>query len=227
MIPKQLHFVWIGNPLPWWAEKNMEMFRKMNPEYQFRLHDEGVLLKCFEHAYSRVEGEHLYARRSDLLRLSALMRYGGGWYFDCDFLPIRPLDAIYTRYNNFPRGCFITHCSYLNGRPWIANGIIGASPGTPFIGAVVTEILRRAELNPRIEWPSYGPGVFTPISEQYPQLFHMGDLEDFYRLQKRKDSMAAYRRIADAGYAREAMEAELGKPLPYMLHQSQMDSLEV
>lgn len=226
MIPKHLHFVWIGGKVPWWADRNMQRFRELNPDFEFTLHNDSVLLNCFRHAYFRVKGEHLYSRRSDLLRLSALMRFGG-WYFDCDFLPIRPLSELYVRYGSFPRDCFITHCAYLRGRPWIANGVIGTTRDSLFLAAVVAEIMRRSEFDKEIRWESYGPGVFTPLSEQYPELVHMGELDGFYRLQDRKASMAAYRRIADAGYTREAIVGALGEPLPYMLHQSQMDALEV
>jgi hypothetical protein len=31
MIPKRIHFIWFGPPMPAWAERNIEEFRRLNP----------------------------------------------------------------------------------------------------------------------------------------------------------------------------------------------------
>ena len=227
MIPKAFHFVWIGPKPPWWAKENMRRFQKLNPEFSFRLHGEEVLLKAFEHAYQRVEGEHLLARRSDLLRVSALLRYGGGWYFDCDFLPIRPLAELYCDYEDFPRGCFVTHCDHLQGRPWMANGIIGTTADSPFFAIMVAGLIYRGDCSKTIVWESYGPGLVTPLVEQHRRLVHVGDIDMFYPCRVRAKAMATYKRIAEADYSHEAVIRELGEPLPYMMHQSMQDALEL
>lgn len=225
MIPKHFHWVWIGTALPAWAEANMRLFRELNPEFASTLHGEEVLLPEFADAYAAIQGEHLYARKSDLLRLSALVRHGG-WYFDCDFLPIRPLRELYGHYSDFPKRCFVTHGAFLGNRPWIANGIIGTESDAPFLQRLRAEAVARGQMRP-LRWETFGPGLFTDLAEKHPQEVHVGLLDDFYRLQERRQSMAAYARIRAADYAREAIVRELGEPLPFALHQSQQDSLEV
>jgi len=205
----------------------MARFRELNPEFGFHLHGEEVLLHAFRYAYKRIEGPHLYARRSDLLRVSAMLRYGGGWYFDCDFLPIRPMRELYAAYTNFPRGCFVTHCDYLRGRPWIANGIIGTAPDSPFFALYVAGLVYRGDCERDLRWDSYGPGLMTPLVEQYSSLVHIGELDGFYRLTDRKDAMPAYRRIAADNYSHASMVRELGEPLPYMLHQGMQDQVDL
>lgn len=227
MIPKSLHFVWIGSTPPWWAQNNMRMFQELNPDFAFRLHGEEVLLEAFRYAYSRIDGPHLLARRSDLLRLSALLRYGGGWYFDCDFLPICPLSELYKDYNYFPKDAFVTHCDYFHGRPWMANGILGMTSTSPFFALIVAEVVRRGDCEKVLKWDTFGPGLITPLVENYPDQVDVGALDGFYRLTNRNRSMAVYKRIAQAGYTREAMVAALGEPLPYMMHQSMQDQLEL
>ena len=227
MIPKAFHFVWIGSKPPWWAVRNMDRFRYLNPEFTFHLHGEEVLLKAFEHAYSRIEGPHLYARRSDLLRVSALLRYGGGWYFDCDFLPVRPMKELYEANRDFPLGCFVTHCDYLRGRPWMANGIIGTTAQSPFFALFVAGLVYRGDCTEVLGWNTYGPGLMTPLVEEHRSLVHVGELDGFYRLTDRKKSMKAYRKIANADYSRKAMVRELGEPLPFMMHMGMQDQLEL
>ena len=93
MIPRILHFLWFGRaPMPAWAEANLERFRALNPEFEITVHGEEVLLDKYREAYGRIDAP---SSRSDLLRYSALQRFGG-WYWDLDFLPFRPvLDIVH------------------------------------------------------------------------------------------------------------------------------------
>ena len=92
---------------------------------------------------------------------------------------------------------------------------------------MIAEALRRSELSQGSRWETYGPGLVTPLVEQHRDLVHVGKLDDFYRLTNRAQAMPAYKRIAKAGYARQAIHEELGDPLPYMLHMGMQDQLEL
>lgn len=225
MIPRQLHFIWIGSKLPNWAEDNIRMFGELNPSFGVHLHGEEVLLPEFREAYDAIAGEHVYARKSDLLRVSVLLA-SGGWYWDTDFLPIRPIEELYTYYNDFPKHCFVTHGAFLRGRRWIANGIIGTSAGSPFILKIYDGILRNARQK-ESRWETYGPGLYTETVEQYPELVHVGLLDDFYRLQERRRSIVAYKRIRRDGFSQEAIVRELGEPLPMAMHMSMQDEVRL
>jgi hypothetical protein len=225
MIPKHFHWVWIGPKCPDWARRNMALFQELNPEFQSTLHDEEALREEFQPAYKAIQGSHLWARRSDLIRLSILLREGG-WYFDCDFLPIRPLAELYEYYDGFPRGCFVTHGAYAGKRPWIANGIIGAVVRSEFLRRARKGVVKFGDLG-SLRWGSFGPALFTSLVESFPSSVHVGLIDDFYRLQDRRDSMGAYRRIQAAGYTRPAIVRELGYPLPFAMHMSMQDELSL
>lgn len=225
MIPKALHFVWIGPTMPRWAWENVRLFRELNPTYPVHIHGEECLLGCFQQAYNNIEGPHLYARKSDLIRVSALVRFGGGWYWDTDFLPIRPIDELYERYRSFPRGMFLTHCDYLRDRKWIANGIIGADANSTFFKLLVERLKGLTSHPQRQEWALYGPRLYTELSEERAGNLHMGELDDYYRILDRQKVQTAYRRIMEAGYTPEAIARELGEPLPYALHMGMQDEL--
>jgi mannosyltransferase OCH1-like enzyme len=227
MIPKVMHFIWIGPAMPDWAKDNIAIFRTVNPDWKVEIHSKEVLLPCFRPAYDAIHGEHEYARKSDLLRVSVLMR-AGGWYLDTDFLPVRPLQGLYQDYQDFPRDCFITHCAMVTGtqRKWYGNGIIATTPHSPFLSMMVRGIIER-QAKGLTGWDTFGPGLVTPLVEQWPDLIHIGQIDDFYRIQERKESMAAYKRIREAGYSPAVIIREIGEPLPYLFHQSMQDETEL
>jgi len=87
MPAKRIHFVWLG-PLPDWAAANMEAFARLNPDYPVTVHQSSApLLEEFAEAY---RAARTVGMQADLLRLSVLRRFGG-WYFDADVEPRRPL----------------------------------------------------------------------------------------------------------------------------------------
>lgn len=225
MIPHTIHFVWIGPEMPDWAADNIRLFRELNTSFNVQVHGEDVLLPEFQAGYDAIKGEHVLSRKSDLLRVSVLLEHGG-WYFDADFLPIRPLAALYEHYNCFPKCAYVTHGAYLRGRKWIANGIIGTTPGSPFMLTVYEGILGRIKRK-ECRWETFGPGLFTEIVEQRPDLVHVGLIDDWYRLQDRKQSMAAYVEIRKSGYSRESMERAIGLPLPFGMHMSMQDEVKL
>ncbi len=187
MIPRLIHFVWVGRPVPDWAKENMRIFAQINPDYQVKLHGEDVLLECFQHAYERV-GEnpgHRYARQADVLRVCALLRYGG-WYFDCDFLPFRPLDDLYRAYGHFPEGCFLTHAAnhHQTGRPIIANGLIAATLHSPMLALIATGIMLAAEAERELSWDAYGPQLYTTLAGLHPGLVRIGEMRMFYPIRR-------------------------------------------
>ncbi len=221
MIPKIIHFVWIGGPRPWWAEKNAEFFARFNSEFEVSFRGEEVLLPCFAHAYGRINESpnNQYARRSDILRVCALLRYGG-WYFDCDFLPIRPLADLYREYGHFPSQCFLTRCAnhHQTGREIIANGVIASTPGSPMLALIASGIQMAAETDRELAWDAYGPNLYTRLVGLHPELVRLGAMTDFYRIEDAEESQAAYKRIAEAKFSFGSQVKELGTPMPHMFH---------
>jgi len=91
MIPKIIHCVWIGPPMPEWARRNVQRYRDLNPGWELRIHDESALLPNLRTRYDAIDDP---SAKSDLIRYSALAGVGGV-YLDTDFMLLRPLeDAI-------------------------------------------------------------------------------------------------------------------------------------
>src|SRR3990167_2652504 len=88
MIPRLIHFVWTGKkPLPEWGRRHMAEFARLNPGYEVRLHGDEALAPDYAYLAGQCTDP---AQVADLIRYSVLEREGG-WYFDLDFLPFRPL----------------------------------------------------------------------------------------------------------------------------------------
>lgn len=231
-IPKLIHFVWLGPPIPKWAMDNVDRFAKLNPDFIVRVHDEGRLLPALRPIYNAIQGEHLWSRRSDIVRVCALLRYGG-WYSDIDMLFIRPLSDVYVDQGNFPRGAYVVpgdtvpekhDATGSKTRRWIANGVIGVETDSPFLACILRGILMNGEQK---SWDTFGPALFTETVERFPGIVHVGRQDDWFRLDSAEKRQAAYKRIRQADYTDEAIRRELGDCLPYAFHHDMQDRLEL
>jgi len=220
-IPHLIHFAVLGGPAPEWAEFNMQRFRELNPDYVVMVHGEEALDEAMRPGYDAITGEHKWARKSDILRVCILARYGG-WWFDWDFLPFRPLADILWE-NDTSGGFFLTQ-----GTPkLVANGVIGAAPESEGFRIVRRVVARMAERPIGREWGAFGPALYTRLAVQHPGMAVVGAQEMFYPLQDRDASRAAYVALR-SDCSQEAVNRTLGaytQARPYMLHMSMMDEL--
>lgn len=102
MIPKIIHYCWIGGtPLPELAEKCIASWKKHMPEWQIMQWDESNFDIAAAPLYVQQAYEaKKYAFVSDYVRLWALERYGG-LYMDVDFEVFRPFDDLMDKYPAF------------------------------------------------------------------------------------------------------------------------------
>lgn len=97
MIPKVIHYCWFGgNPLPEFAVKCIDSWRKYMPDYEIKEWNESNfdvnIIPYTKEAYEAKK----YAFVSDYARFWILYKFGGV-YFDTDVEVIRPLDKIIER----------------------------------------------------------------------------------------------------------------------------------
>lgn len=102
MIPKIIHYVWIGcNPLPKLAEECIASWHKHMADWEYRRWDETSFDVASAPLYVRQAYEaKKYAFVSDYVRLWALEQYGG-LYMDVDFWVYRSFDDLTDKYAAF------------------------------------------------------------------------------------------------------------------------------
>ena len=133
MIPKIIHYIWLGNtPLPKIAESCIESWKKFCPDYEIKRWDESnVNLDCCKYCREAYDAKK-YAFASDVLRFDILSKEGG-IYLDIDVELLKPLD------NLLDMRCFMGFEKY--GKDFsVAPGlIIGSEKG----GKVVTDLFNK------------------------------------------------------------------------------------
>jgi hypothetical protein len=216
MIPKILHFIWIGPPRPAWVDDNVARWQMLNPDYDVRWHDETVLLPEWTALYRRISD---MCSRSDLLRLSALRRVGG-WYFDCDFVPISPMSDLVTRYDldrtheDRRETCFLTR-QWEVGPKRIANGVLGLTADAPAWDEIL-EYIRDHYIRP-LERTTFGPLMTTHIYGRTPATT-VADVRDFYHVRFGDTCAAKYRALLEGDFDEAARELVFGTHTPIAMH---------
>ena len=134
MIPKTIHYCWFGqNPLPDFAIKCIDSWRKFFPDYKIKEWNEDNfdvnIIPYTKEAYSVKK----YAFVSDYARFWILYHYGG-IYFDTDVEVIKSFDEI------IDRGGFMgIEVNGKNGNyPQVAPGLgLGIEPKHPIYKAII------------------------------------------------------------------------------------------
>lgn len=97
MIPKIIHYCWFGgNPLPRYAKKYIESWKKYLPDYEIKEWNESNFdLDSCEYVREAYEARK-WAFVSDYARFLILYKYGG-LYFDTDVEVVKSLDCLVER----------------------------------------------------------------------------------------------------------------------------------
>ena len=156
MIPKHIHYVWVGGPLPDAQRAYIDSWRETNPDYKFTLWNETNIdfsMNLLRSAYN----ERKWAKVADIARLVAILRHGGV-YLDTDIRLCKPLDPL-LQYR-----CFFGFQNEQPSRDWVANGVIGAEQGHWFIAQALTSLLSIRSLPGGLERPTkFGPKLITRL----------------------------------------------------------------
>lgn len=163
MIPRVIHFVWIGGPMPEWALRNICQFRSLNPDYAVRIHGEDALDPTLRAVYDTADQ---LASKADIIRYCVLAREGG-WYFDTDFWPLRPLDDAIRAWQLDGSKLYISKIrGHLSGdRMPYANGILACEAGN----AAMEWIIDRVRNTPYQGTVTYGPALFNDLVREIPR----------------------------------------------------------
>ena len=94
MIPKIIHYVWLGKaPLPNDMQRCMCSWKKWMPEYQLMKWDDEAIKEIDSVFMREALEEKKFAFASDVIRLYAIHKYGG-IYMDTDVMVYRSFDAL-------------------------------------------------------------------------------------------------------------------------------------
>lgn len=124
-IPKIIHQIWVGSPLPQKYYRLQKSWQIYHPDWEYKLWTDkdieefGLINK---HWYDKTPN---YAQKADIARYEILYRLGGV-YVDMDFECLQPLDV------------FHHTCDFYTGiAQWhrfrLFNGLIGSPPGNPIL----------------------------------------------------------------------------------------------
>jgi len=131
LIPKLIHFIWLGSEIPLKIMNIVETWKKWHPKWTVKIWtDEDIPSfglqnqRAFDRAIS-------FGEKSDIFRYEILYRFGGV-YADIDFECLQPFDSLHQS------------CEFYTGvnrdNLWLLNGLIGAKPGHPVLKACIDNL---------------------------------------------------------------------------------------
>jgi mannosyltransferase OCH1-like enzyme len=160
MIPKIIHYVWVGGPLPDKQRSYIETWRRTNPSYEVVRWDESNIdlhVPIIRDAYR----QRKWSTVADVARLMAVHQHGG-IYLDTDFELYKPLDRL------LGDRCFCAFQREAHPTDWVCNGVFGAEPGHWFVRDALDQVLRMKRRPFGIDRPTrYGPKLFTRLLRQH------------------------------------------------------------
>jgi mannosyltransferase OCH1-like enzyme len=123
MIPRLIHFVYCGGPLPDTMLSIMDTVRHSNPDWEYRFWDNAAIASEGLDYLSLLDKFKAPVHVSDYVRLLVVQKYGG-IYLDCDVECVRPIDKL-LKYEAF--------AAPQDGTGQICPAVFGAVPNHPWI----------------------------------------------------------------------------------------------
>lgn len=132
-IPKIIHQIWLGSPVPDVFKEYMRSWTEFHPEWTYILWDDDSIEQLHldnKFFYDAVEN---YGHKSDIARWEILYRFGGV-YVDIDFECLRPLDELLVY--DFFVGLQPLDSQFLQ----LNNALVGSVKGHPIVEHCITTI---------------------------------------------------------------------------------------
>lgn len=158
MIPKILHYVWVGSAeVPAKQREFIATWQETNPDYQIIRWSEKNI-DFTKEPIKRAYEDKKWAKVADIVRLMAVAEHGG-IYLDSDFKVFKPLDPM------LEHNCFWGfQVADSNSSDLVANGVFGATPDHWFIRAARDRVLAMRRMPFGLERPTaFGPKLITKM----------------------------------------------------------------
>lgn len=92
-IPKIIHQIWLGSPIPEKFAKLAESWKKFHPDWEYKLWTDADIPNLHLQHEDKFYLTHNYGQKSDILRHELLFKFGG-LYVDTDFECLKPFDDL-------------------------------------------------------------------------------------------------------------------------------------
>ncbi len=139
-IPKTIHQIWIGGPLPEKYKGLQDSWKEKNPGWEYRLWTDADLAEFPFTDRERFERTISVGEKSDILRYDILLHYGG-LYVDTDFECLKSFDPIHSTCD-FYTG--LEAAFFEDQEPGMGNALIGSVPGHPILRSCLKDISKNA-----------------------------------------------------------------------------------
>lgn len=163
MIPRILHQIWVGGPVPHRFSDYMRSWTKHHPQWEYVLWTDRNLPELrnrstYDRAHTIVPRDAVGQFRADILRYEILHRYGG-LYADMDTMALRPVDEAIGDHRAFAAA---------EDENWVGNTYLACVPGHPVMAELISGIPASVRRNRRRR-PNRitGPRYLTPIWQRY------------------------------------------------------------
>jgi inositol phosphorylceramide mannosyltransferase catalytic subunit len=155
MIPKIIHFIWIGEKkIPDWINTWIEK----NPNFKYKIWNEEEINKFKlenRHQYDKYYKSGNYSGASNIVRYELLNRFGGV-YIDADTECLKPINNKWLNYDFV--GCKSPNVNV------IATSILFSKPNNPILKEIIKQIKIKKKLEP--SYKNTGSFVLTPIIKE-------------------------------------------------------------
>lgn len=210
MIPKLLHFIWIGDQSKM-PVKCIQTWMDKNPDYKINIWDNDSLSR---HFWSNAKQLHEMLEKKDYAGASDVMRYEilhreGGIYIDADTYCVKPLE-------DWLLDCEAFACweQELVRNNLIANTVIGGVPGADVWKKCIEGIATKDCTEQKLAWMITGPMLVTDVFFKaqanltvYPSHFFMPKHHTGYESKVTGHHFAGHLWGSDIGY--DSMDSKL------------------
>lgn len=155
-IPKLIHLIWLGSPLPERCKLMVSSWQKYHPDWTIKVwNDEDAASFQFTNQAAFDKARN-WGEKSDIWRYEILFRYGG-LYVDTDFECLQPFDDLH-------RSCEFYTGIGQSTDPVLLIGIIGSRPEHPILKAIIENVCMGPGDNDFERIMQYtGPYLFTRV----------------------------------------------------------------
>ena len=157
-IPKTIHQIWLGSPVPEQYQHLMHTWQQQHPEWDYILWTDEMIEQLNLINKDLYDTAINYGERADIARYEILYRFGG-LYVDTDFECIQPFDAFHYAFDLYTGIELPGMATFLGHTIILPNGLIGCRAGHPILKECIAALRKTKQSNDIVK--RTGALVFT------------------------------------------------------------------